>query len=65
MTLKAIDYITFINLPKTSCEGCGIEILIVNWLPNQCYKCRERLNPEDHIEDKLEMICDSPNTANK
>jgi hypothetical protein len=25
----------------------------------------ERLNPEDHNEDKLDMICDSLTTANK
>lgn len=26
---------------------------------------RERLNPEDHIEDKLDKVCDSPNSENK
>ena len=33
----------------------------------KCFKFNqpERLNPRDHIEDKLEMICDSPNSENK
>lgn len=26
---------------------------------------RERLSEKDHNDDKLDMICDSPNTANK
>jgi hypothetical protein len=29
------------------------------------YDQPERLNPEDHIEHNLEMICDSPNSENK
>ncbi len=51
MTLRAIDYLTFINLPKSICDECKIEILKVDWLPNKCYRCRERLNPED-VYDK-------------
>lgn len=27
--------------------------------------CRERLNPKDHTEGNLVLICDSPNTENK
>lgn len=27
--------------------------------------CRERLNPRDHNEDILDMVCDSPIPANK
>ena len=30
-----------------------------------CIMQPERLSPEDHIEDKLEMVCDSLNTTNK
>jgi len=54
---------------KTLYEG-EIEIGIAHTDVFYCYNCShliqpERLNPEDHIEHMLGMICDSPNTPTK
>ena len=39
-------------------EGNEKEVIAWSYQP-------DRLNPEDHIEDKFEMICDSQNSENK
>jgi hypothetical protein len=46
------------EIPYFNFEGNEKEILAWSYQP-------ERLNPEDHIVEANEMICDSPNSENK
>ena len=56
-----------------NCEICQKKIpkceIYGDWY--YCKRCdrnyyhRERLNPEDHIVEANEMVCDSPNSENK
>ena len=50
----------------TECYFDNTVDMFVNFCPFCGLKSQpERLNPEDHIDDKLEMVCDSLNTTNK
>ena len=47
-------YEVTLKYPKTICKKCGISILKIEWLPEVCYDCRERLNEKTFTKDEDE-----------